>query len=109
MPSTPSGTNLPEFPWPRAVTVFAIALHGSQAAHSAIFFKTTAFIQDYFTRSFFQGCQQTAQHHQIGAARDRFDDITGIFDAAIGNDRDIKWTRSTGAVINGSHLGHARA
>lgn len=82
------------------ITVFAAVSHSSQRTHAAIDFEASALVDLLLTGGFFAARQQGAQHYHIGARCQGFDNVAGIFDAAVGNDGDIVFGCTATSVIH---------
>jgi len=91
------------------VAVLAARVHGAFGAHAAISLVASALVHDNFARAFLCACEERAQHDGVRAGRDGFDNVTGVLDATIGNNRDIVAAGHLCAVHDGGELRHAYA
>src|SRR5262245_51124389 len=69
------------------VAIAAAASHRADRAHAAILLVAAALEQDQLTRAFVGAGEEIPGHHAARAARERFDDVTRVADAAVGDDR----------------------
>ena len=91
------------------VAVLAAVLHGGDGTHTAVALELAALIDLALAGGFLAAGQQAAQHNGAGTGGQRLDDITGILDAAIGDDGDIILGGGAGGLIDGGDLRHADA
>ena len=89
------------------VTVLTATFHRSQGAHAAVFFVAAALVDDRFARAFFRAGQEVAHHDDVAAGSDGFGHITGIFDAAVGDDGDTIALSDFSTFIDGCDLRYA--
>ena len=91
------------------VAVAAAVLHGGDGAHAAVALVLAALVDLAFAGGFLAAGQQAAQHNGAGAGGQGFDDIAGIFDAAVGNDRNIVPGGHAGGLVDRGDLRHPYA
>ncbi len=82
--------------------------HRAHGAHAAVALERTPLIQNRLARAFFGSGQQAPDHHRIGSGRDGLADIARELDAAIGDKRHSRTTRSARALGDRSDLRHTR-
>src|SRR3989339_527315 len=92
-----------------AIAVFGTLGHGFHRAHAAVNFVHPAVHVGNFARAFFGGGKQLADHNRVGAGRQGFNDIAGIFNAAVGNNGNVGFAPSGHGVLDGGNLRHAHA
>src|SRR5699024_6227530 len=88
------------------VPIRAALTHSGQAAHTTIHLKLTALIQLVLSGRLLTACHQGADHNHISAGSQCLDDIAGILNTAISNNRDAVLRSCTGSVVNSSNLRH---
>lgn len=89
------------------VTVLTATFHSGQGAHAAVFFVAAALIDDRFARAFFRAGKEIAHHDDVAAGSDGFGHITGILDAAVGDDGDAIALSDFSTFIDGRDLRYA--
>src|SRR5690606_31107656 len=77
--------------------------------HAAINFEFAPLIDLRFARAFIGSGKQGADHDRAGSGGDRLDRVTGVFDAAVGDDRDTIAARYARTVVDGGDLRYADA
>ena len=83
--------------------------HRSHGTHAAIDFEGTSLIDFNGTGRFFCAGKQAAQHHAGTACGQCLHDVTGILDAAVGDDADAMLVRLFRTISNGRDLRHTNA
>ena len=91
------------------VTVGRAFRHRAQGAHTTVRFVRTALVEFDFARGFFGTCQHGAYHHGSSTCGDRFGDVTGETDAAVGDNRDTGAFQRFNRVRNGGDLRYTYA
>ena len=95
-----------------AVLTVAVArafLHRADGAHAAVGFEAAALRLHRLAGAFAGACQKRAEHDQVGAGGERFDDVARVADAAVGDDFHAVLAADAGDVLNGGELRHADA
>ena len=69
------------------IAVAAALPHGGEAAHAAVHLEAAALIQLGFARGFLAAREQRTDHDDVGARGERLDDVAGVLDAAVRDDR----------------------
>ena len=109
----PSGTSLRVAAADRrlaaGVAVGAEALHRAHRAHAAVALVAATLEQLHLARALLGAGEQRAEHHGLGAGGDRLDDVAGVRDAAIGDDRDAQPVGPPRRVPDRRQLRHAGA
>src|SRR5688500_798846 len=90
-----------------AVTVAAPLPHGADGAHAAIYFVGSPLVENRFARALFRAGEETADHNRIRAGGERFGNVPGILDAAVGDNRHVVARRRLGATTDRRDLRHA--
>src|SRR5690606_34315337 len=85
------------------------AAHGAERSHAAVFFESLALENDDLARALVGAGEEAAEHDGAGAGRDRLGDVTGVLDAAIGDDRDAVLLGGPGGVVDRRDLWDAGA
>src|ERR1041385_1029918 len=91
------------------VPVAAALRHGAHRAHAAVGLERAALIEDGFAGAFVGAGEKAADHDAIGAGGESLGDIAGIFDAAIGDQRDVGLASGARAFRDGGDLRNAGA
>ena len=81
------------------IAVLAAVGHGGQGAHAAVGLEGTALIDFHFAGGLLGSGEQAAQHDGLCACADGLGDVTGILDAAVGDDGDVILVRFLGASL----------
>ncbi len=90
------------------VTVGA-GVHCGGRAHAAVRLEGAALIENCFAGGFFGAGEEAADHHAGSACGDGFRDVTGKFDAAVGDDGDAGAFGCAGGFHDGGELRNAGA
>src|SRR5208337_1982163 len=91
------------------VTLAGALRHGGERSHSAVHLERAALVENCLARAFFGSGEQRADHHAARAGGNRLCDISGILDAAIGDDGNIAVTSGACGFGNGCDLRNTRA
>ena len=83
--------------------------HGADGPHPAIGFVGTPLVELDFTGRLLSAGKQATDHHRIGAGDERFRDVTGVADTAIGDQRNTAVAQRVRHLGDGRHLGYADA
>src|SRR5450755_264819 len=83
--------------------------HGGQRAHPAIRLERTALIEDRLAGAFFSTREQRTDHDATCAGSDSFGDVSGILNAAIGDDRNVGVAGGTRCLGDGGDLRNTSA
>src|SRR6266446_2064068 len=84
-------------------------VHGASGAHAAIGLEGASLIENRFAGGFFGAGEEAADHHAGSAGGEGLGDITGVFDAAVGDDRNVGAFRGSGGFDDGGDLRDAGA
>ncbi len=89
---------------------FAGALgHGGERAHAAVGLEGAALVEDGFAGAFVDAGEERAHHADAGSGSDGLGDVSGVLDAAVGDDGDALFRGGAGGFADGGDLGHAGA
>src|SRR3990167_2060140 len=89
------------------VAVGRAVFHGADRAHAAVALVAAALEQDHLARCFFGTGKHAAHHHGAGAGSNGLGDVTGVTDAAVGDQGHARALQRGGHVVDGHDLGHA--
>ena len=89
------------------VPVAASAPHRANRAHPAIFLVAAALEQDQLAGALVGAGKQISDHRAVRADGERLDDVTGVANAAVGDDRDIAARGGTRALHDRADHRHA--
>ena len=92
-----------------AVAVARAFLHGADRAHAAVGLEAAALEMDRLARAFAGAGEQRAEHDEIRPGGERLDDVTGVADAAIGDDFHAIFPADIRDISDGGELRHAHA
>ena len=91
------------------IAVFRAFLHGAQRTHATVGFVGAPLEQLDLAWSFLGAREQAAQHHAIRTGSDRFGDVAGVTDAAIGDYRHAAAFQRLYHIGDGRNLWHTDA
>src|SRR5262249_61948795 len=91
------------------VTVGRTARHGADRAHAAIGLVRATLIEEDLARRLVGAGEQRADHRALGAGRERLGEITGILDAAVGDDRGLAGRGDLDRIQDRGELRHTDA
>ena len=91
------------------VAVLGAGRHRVDGAHAAVGLELTAAVDDGLARGFLGAGEHGAAHHAVSAGRKGLDDIAGVAQAAIGNQRRARALDGLVGVVDGAELGNAHA
>ena len=93
----------------QVITVLAALLHGLYRSHAPVDLITPALKKDRLARTLFGPGEQAAEHDAVGAGREGFGDIAGVFNAAVGDQGNAGLVGNGFAIHDGRQLRHAHA
>src|SRR5690606_32987545 len=91
------------------IAVAAARPHGADGTHAAVHLVAAALVELNLARSLVGPGKQAAHHHSVGAGGDGLDDVAGVADAAVGNDRNAVLFGHVGALPHRRQLWNADA
>ena len=91
------------------IPVLAAVRHSTEAAHPPVHLELASLIDLGVPRGFLAPGHQRPDHDGVGPGGDRFDNVAGIFDTAVRDDRNPIFRRHAGGVVNRGNLGHPDA
>src|SRR5215469_16168446 len=91
------------------VAVGGAFLHGALRTHAAIALERTALVEDGFSRALVGSREQATDHDGIGSGGDSLSDVSGVFDAAIRDQRHARGAGGTRAFGNCGKLRNPRS
>jgi len=87
-----------------AVTIARAFAHRLERAHPAVFFPGASLIVDGLAGAFAATGEERSQHDDVSPRRHRFDDVTRVTDAAVGDERDALFAADHGDILNRGEL-----